>query len=241
MQDETKNENNGMEVFRQLEERGINSKRMKSAQVLLFDSILGCDALKQTMLEPICKSIYEMKDDSSLRALTESVYTAMQRKSTLYSLQQACNSIGVPVDDTVMKDAAAKVLLEAHSGIDDIQKVEQHMKLLANTPDGIELLVRESILAHNNGDDADATSNIVAAAMNIIVKAYEEDKDVFLQIPGFIMSIACGVSFNLFNHYISYLLSHSHITSTNDDECEEARDRRSVIDERLRQLLLQRG
>lgn len=211
---------------------------MHAAEVLLFDSILGCDALKQNMLEPLCSSIFEMKKekdtqsvaDNSREALTESVYASMRRKAVLYSLHEACTTLNVTVDCT-MTDAAAKVLLEAHNRIDNSENVVRHMKLLADASGGSELLVREAILARNG--------NIAESAVNTIIDAGKKNDQLFLEIPGNIMALGCQVSFKLFNHYIGYLLSESAISATDGNE--EINERKCLVDERLRQLLVQRG
>ncbi len=190
------------------------------------------------MLEPLCISIYEMskeKDTESVgnisrEALTESVHSSMWRKAVLHSLHEACTAMNVNVDDTMI-DAAARVLLEAHTRIDNQESVERHMKLLANASGGAELLVRETILA-GRGDVAES-------AVNSVIEACENKGELFLEIPGSIMAVACDVSFKLFNHYIGYLLSES--VPSGEEKSEEIEDRKCLIDERLRQLQVQRG
>lgn len=222
-------------LWPQLEAKGVKYQIMESSEFLLFDSIVGSEALNESLMAHLCTSIANNFDNEketcmqSCEALSNVISSSLRRKTVLGTLEDAIQPI---VGTTGVKaDAGAKVLLESHRRMKSITDAEKHMKVLAESRGGTELLLREAILS----DDKALSTCAISAVFTACETSGEFDFKRLASCPADVVASACVKSFPLFDRYISHLLFEAgnggQGTSHSEGvECD--------TDERLRHLLL---
>jgi len=205
----------------------MNARTIHSAENLLFDSVLGCDALTESMLEPLCASVSTNEntqegtgknDAPDIAALSAAVSNSISRKSVLTCLSEVLKPLGVSTEN-VMADAAAQVFLDVHRKRPR-EEIVNHMRIVAGAAGGVELLLREAIL--------DKDTHLSELAIGVVNAAAENNPDLtFESLAPELMVKACSLSFELYDKYVSYLLG-----------IPENNKAGKLVDERLRHLVL---
>lgn len=221
---------------------------MRNAERLLFDSVLGCDALDEKMVLPLCASIATLGDgeetsvrEQSQQALTDALAASLRRKEALRLLYDSWKAVAPGAASStesseLIAEGAARVLLAAHRDQSRLDDVRKHMKLLAEAQGGPELLIREALCA---GGGAVADDAIAAATA-----ACDQDGDggwsLLESIPMEIVVEGCKLSFALYDRYVGYLLRDLSTCSEAEDEQrgeENIKSKVDVIEKRLQRLV----
>lgn len=225
---------------------------MRNSERLLFDSVLGCDAVDEKMLQPLCSSVAALQEtgDSaaykrSVSALRESFAASLRRKQALCLLHEAWVAVepaqATPIrEHEVIANGAAQVLMAAHRRYSTNPDVWKHMSLLADVDGGPELLLREALSAEGTASRKRAIAAVIAAC----------DKDtnggwkVMESVPVDIMAGACSISFALYNRYIGLLfrvLSADRHVSTDNGTENDRKCKKMVAVNSLKELATSNG